>query len=428
MFSFDLQTKAFQSMARFFSSSIFGTRDDVTRAGTSIYEFMDVLQQRVEAMASASLPKQATAREQRTVAAAAARTLIRQVAEALGVDLDSDAIPAVDEPEKAFVVMARHAVTLASLSCDAYSQGDIPADVDGYNEVILPYISSLDYVRAWRGNKQWPADECTRALARIVLDVAISEGWLAAEASGSKPVKSDRTSTSTSPAAPAGGPARESGTRTRGVEAQLSAILMAEWHESTGISSPKAVAAALATKDQHEMARALYVEASKAVARRGHPAHLAGFIAAQAIAETGWGASIPRTADVFSWNALGIKKRSRHQTGVVNTTQEFVNGKGLRVEEEFAVFESFADCFDDYLYMMENFPRYKAVLQAKNVHEFAQALSDGGYATDPAYVKLVTGVFNGRTWKKAMDPAFLAQVSGLVLATVPKDTQDGEVV
>jgi len=129
--------------------------------------------------------------------------------------------------------------------------------------------------------------------------------------------------------------------------------------------------------------------AREASRRTGMPAPL---ILAQAALETGWGRrEIPTADGGNSHNLFGIKAGANWDgptTEVV--THEYINGRRTRMVDSFRVYDSYAEAFADHGRLIGENPRYAPVLQAADAKQAAQALQNGGYATDPAYAdKLV---------------------------------------
>jgi flagellar protein FlgJ len=130
--------------------------------------------------------------------------------------------------------------------------------------------------------------------------------------------------------------------------------------------------------------------AREASRRTGMPAPL---ILAQAALETGWGRrEIPTADGANSHNLFGIKAGADWKgptTEVV--THEYINGRRTRLVDSFRVYDSYAEAFADHSRLIRDNPRYARVLDAADAKQAAQALQNGGYATDPAYAdKLVT--------------------------------------
>jgi peptidoglycan hydrolase FlgJ len=116
---------------------------------------------------------------------------------------------------------------------------------------------------------------------------------------------------------------------------------------------------------------------------------------AQAALETGWGKSIPCNPDgSCSFNLFGIKAGSRWQGPAVGVnTLEFEGGVAVQRRASFRAYESPAESFRDYALLIKNSPRYAAALgTGSDASAFANALQQGGYATDPNYANKLTAV------------------------------------
>jgi flagellar protein FlgJ len=114
---------------------------------------------------------------------------------------------------------------------------------------------------------------------------------------------------------------------------------------------------------------------------------------AHAALETGWGKSIPCSADgSCSYNLFGIKATGGWRGDSVNvSTLEFEDGIAVRKRENFRAYASPADSFRDYAALLKNNPRYEAALGVgSDAEKFAIALQRGGYATDPNYAQKLT--------------------------------------
>lgn len=114
---------------------------------------------------------------------------------------------------------------------------------------------------------------------------------------------------------------------------------------------------------------------------------------AQAALETNWGTRVPHDAKGRSSNNLfGVKAGGQWTGGSVTAgTQEYQNGSAVSIAGDFRAYGSRAASFKDYVALLRNNPRYAAALNTgSNVHAFASALQQGGYATDPDYANKVT--------------------------------------
>lgn len=116
---------------------------------------------------------------------------------------------------------------------------------------------------------------------------------------------------------------------------------------------------------------------------------------AHAALETGWGKHVPCNADgSSSFNLFGIKAGSSWNGQSIGTpTMEFSQGVAVKRVERFKAYDSPAQCFADYASMLAGHARYGAALNSgTNTAQFAHALKQGGYATDPDYVAKLKAV------------------------------------
>ena len=164
---------------------------------------------------------------------------------------------------------------------------------------------------------------------------------------------------------------------------------------STGGSAPLTHTASSATvsrQQQTAFARELWPEAERSGQQLGvSPVSLI----AQAALETNWGHSMPRdAAGAASNNLFWIKAGAAWSgTSVVSGTHEYRDGVKTAVKSSFRAYGSCAQCFQDYTALLRGNPRYAAALgTGGDVHAFAMALQQGGYATDPDYARKLTAV------------------------------------
>lgn len=140
------------------------------------------------------------------------------------------------------------------------------------------------------------------------------------------------------------------------------------------------------------------VEASR---NTGVPAH---FLVAHAALESGWGKSeIPRSDGTTSHNLFGIKAgRSWQGESVEVATTEYVNGAAQQVREKFRAYGSYAEAFADYANLLRNNSRFSGVLGQQDGTQFARAMQQSGYATDPMYADKLARIINGSTLRQAL--------------------------
>ncbi len=97
-----------------------------------------------------------------------------------------------------------------------------------------------------------------------------------------------------------------------------------------------------------------------------------------------------------SFNLFGIKAGAGwHGPVAETTTTEVVDGVARKTVARFRAYASHAESFADYARLMQDSPRYQAVLrEGQDASGFAQGLQRAGYATDPAYADKLTRVIN----------------------------------
>jgi flagellar protein FlgJ len=151
-----------------------------------------------------------------------------------------------------------------------------------------------------------------------------------------------------------------------------------------------------------DFADRMWPHAVSASRSTGIPAH---FMLGQAALETGWGKHQMRHADgTPSYNLFGIKA-GHGWTGptVSATTTEYVNGTAVRSTEKFRSYSSYAESFNDYAKLLQNNPRYAAVLQhTSDASGFAKSLQHAGYATDPQYAQKLARVINSSAMRQSL--------------------------
>ena len=134
--------------------------------------------------------------------------------------------------------------------------------------------------------------------------------------------------------------------------------------------------------------------AQKVAARTGIPA---AFMVSQAALETGWGRKeILHANGSTSHNLFGIKAGPNWKGPVAEVwTTEYVNGQPQRVKAQFRAYSSYEESFADYARLIQDSPRYAAVMRNRtDANAFAANLQKAGYATDPAYAEKLGRVIN----------------------------------
>jgi flagellum-specific peptidoglycan hydrolase FlgJ len=102
---------------------------------------------------------------------------------------------------------------------------------------------------------------------------------------------------------------------------------------------------------------------------------------AMAALETGWGKHVKGD------NYFGIKGK-----GQKFTTHEFIDGKKVKMDDEFKEFSGFDGSVAGLVDFLKTNPRYSEALKAKTPQEQAKALQDAGYATDPRYAEKLISI------------------------------------
>jgi flagellar protein FlgJ len=141
-----------------------------------------------------------------------------------------------------------------------------------------------------------------------------------------------------------------------------------------------------------EFQQRMGAHAAAASRATGVPAHL---MLGQAALESGWGKrELKATDGTASNNLFGIKAGGSWTGKVVEAaTTEYINGVKQNRIEKFRAYDSYADSFKDFANMMRTSPRYENVMaNLHNANNYAQAMQQAGYATDPNYASKLASV------------------------------------
>lgn len=120
---------------------------------------------------------------------------------------------------------------------------------------------------------------------------------------------------------------------------------------------------------------------------------------AQAALETGWGsASIMTKANAY----FGIKAGSTWKGKVYSTkTKECYDGCSFTtITDLFRAYDSLADSVSDYYDLICGSSRYSKAVNEKDAEKAITAIKQGGYATDPDYVKKVMSIIRANNLTK----------------------------
>lgn len=102
---------------------------------------------------------------------------------------------------------------------------------------------------------------------------------------------------------------------------------------------------------------------------------------AQSALESGWGKSLSGDNNLF-----GIKDKN----GKSVSTQEFLNGKMTRIQDNFKNYASIGDGWQGYASWIKK----HIGTQEKDLQQFMSAMSLSGYATDPNYAAKIGKIAN----------------------------------
>lgn len=120
----------------------------------------------------------------------------------------------------------------------------------------------------------------------------------------------------------------------------------------------------------------------------------ASFTIAQAILESGWGAS---QGTALGCNLFNIKASKQwHGPTFWRDTLEHVNGKDIRVPAEWRKYDTWLMAINDHARFLTTNPRYQPCFKETTGAGFARAVAEAGYATDPEYANKIIAVINGR--------------------------------
>jgi len=145
-------------------------------------------------------------------------------------------------------------------------------------------------------------------------------------------------------------------------------------------------------------------------------------VLAHAALETGWGKHVPAAADgQSSFNLFGIKAGgSWDGARISRPTIEFEQGVAVRRAEAFRAYDSPAEGFADYARLLAGSSRYAAALgRGDDVGGFAQALQQGGYATDPAYAVKLSAVAQSPQMQAALAQLETGSASAVATSKTP---------
>lgn len=149
----------------------------------------------------------------------------------------------------------------------------------------------------------------------------------------------------------------------------------------------------MATKEQVQVFIKNLAELAQAERRKREKWVLPSVCIAQAALETGWGTS----SLMLKANAYFGIKASESWTGKVysSKTKECYDGVNFTTETAcFRAYDSVADSVEDYFELITGSSRYAAAVNETDAEKAITAIKNGGYATDPNYVKSIMNIIN----------------------------------
>lgn len=158
------------------------------------------------------------------------------------------------------------------------------------------------------------------------------------------------------------------------------------------LASPMQKVKSLPLNSQNFISR--LIDPAKAASKKSGISHL--LVLAQAALESGWGRREILTAEgKNSHNLFGIKASKSWQGPTTNImTTEVINGKSIKMRDNFRVYGSYEEAISDYINLLTENPRYHAVKQASSPEMAARKLHQAGYATDPGYSDKLISLIN----------------------------------
>ncbi|MDD5013705.1 MAG: glucosaminidase domain-containing protein [Atribacterota bacterium] len=118
---------------------------------------------------------------------------------------------------------------------------------------------------------------------------------------------------------------------------------------------------------------------------------------AQSALESGW----LKSSLAYKYNNLLGRKWATNNVitkdYVVLETKEWKNGKYITVYSKFCIYKSIAECFKDYIWLLNNVKkggklRYQRVLDCKDYICATDMISKCGYATSPTYTQSLRNI------------------------------------
>jgi flagellar rod assembly protein/muramidase FlgJ len=134
-----------------------------------------------------------------------------------------------------------------------------------------------------------------------------------------------------------------------------------------------------------EFIDAIYPAAQQSAKKTGIPA---SFTVAEAALESGWGSS--KLAQE-GFNLFGVKADPSWEGAVLYmNTREFLNGHWIMLTASWRKYVDWLGAIADHADFLLSNPRYAPAFATTNGIDFASAVAQAGYATDPEYARKIT--------------------------------------
>lgn len=132
--------------------------------------------------------------------------------------------------------------------------------------------------------------------------------------------------------------------------------------------------------------------------KRGNPL-FPSVVIAQAICESGWGQS---TIMMKANAVFGIKATQSWKGKVYNAqTKECYDGATYtNINACFRAYNSLEESISDYFDLITKSERYAKAVNSESPNACITAIKEGGYATDPKYIKTIMTIINSNDLKK----------------------------
>lgn len=123
--------------------------------------------------------------------------------------------------------------------------------------------------------------------------------------------------------------------------------------------------------------------------KRGNPL-FTSVVIAQACLETAYGKSdiMMKANAIFGIKAFESWKGKTYSA----KTREVYEGNPVTITDKFRAYDSIEESVSDYFNLICKSERYRKALVSESPKECIEAIKNGGYATDPDYVKLVMNI------------------------------------